>query len=100
MSDFKYKIGDVVNHIDLDPSITGVIVDRGFLGQMESTEVDFDLNLKFEDDTSTGENSPEEYYQKWYRILWNDPELGDFRFETPTRKYNGQESEGILELVE
>ena len=107
---FKFKIGQVVSHVD-HSDLKGVIVDRGYLGQIEQMDVDFDLSKRFEDDDKTFIGSSRivngveevvdeknQYYQRWYRILWIGQQSNVS--QTPTRVYNGQESEGVLELLQ
>lgn len=116
---FKFKIGDIVTHNDITPSLIGVIVDRGYLGQIERENEDFDLNPIIDHERDLFGLTEPEYYQPWYRIRWIfqdgflttkdfsiqhkpvDPTTFklEHRFKTPTRLYNGQESEGVLELV-
>jgi heat shock protein HspQ len=97
MYNHKLKLGDIVQHLEL-PTLIGVVIDIGFLGQIEQQDTDFNLNKTFEDDELTFVDTQEEYYQPWYRIVWTNSDIDDTR-HTPTRSYHGQEPEDVLNKV-
>ncbi len=95
----QFQVGQQVTHVE-HPDILGVIVDVGYLGQMEHMERDFDLTVEYSDDPEfdTFADNEDEYYQPWYRIMWDEDELRHFITQSG-KEYNGQESEGQLILI-
>ena len=96
---FKFKIGSIVHYTE-NPEIQGVIVDIGYLGQIENITQDFDLSRTYEQDIdNTFVDNENEYYQPWYRIMWCTDDRLSQPFTTPTRQFNGQECEDSLTLI-
>ena len=99
----SYKIGQIVSHREY-PNTRGIIVQQIVLrfmvgGCINGNELS-DTCPPYEQDDDCTE---QEYNDPWYRIVWitdEDDVMIDtkviYRFETPTTKYNGQESEGQL----
>ena len=92
----SYKVGQVVSHVE-HPELVGVIVQLivlGFIvgGSCDNEQSDTCPPYEHDDDITE-----QEYNDPWYRIVWiNEHNDSDHMFETPTTKYNGQESEGQL----
>lgn len=89
----SYKVGQVVSHVE-HLELVGVIVQQIVLGMVEVEQSDVCPPYEQCDDMTE-----QEFNDPWYRIVWiNDEDsIGvEYIFETPTTKYNGQESEGQL----